>query len=345
MAISLENPYAKYNLGNYYENIEKNYDLMKKYFLMAIEKGNAHAMNNLGYHYRNIEKNYDLAKKYYLMAISLGDSDAMYNLGHYYEHIEINYDLSKKYYLMAISLGNTDAMCNLGNYYENIEKNYDLMKKYFLMAIEKGNTHAMNNLGYYYEHIEKNYDLSKKYYLLIIDIDINKFREFFVNYIQKTIELERLIINDICNLFDYDSLKFKKIKILMICIFDYLKSEQNYDKLPENIDMFILYTAKIMFKKSKKEDSKEIVNVKLIDKNEKHKKIIEKLINDSVDSSINFSRLFINKYLKAMYEGYKEQKYIPGNKGYLKAKKDFEMRSGSESGGKSEGIVNKEKIN
>jgi hypothetical protein len=40
---------------------------------MAIDKGNLNAMNNLGYYYENIEKNYDLAKKYYLMAIDKGN--------------------------------------------------------------------------------------------------------------------------------------------------------------------------------------------------------------------------------------------------------------------------------
>jgi len=38
-----------YNLGCYYhEDIEKDYDSMKKYYLMAIELNNAEAMNNLG---------------------------------------------------------------------------------------------------------------------------------------------------------------------------------------------------------------------------------------------------------------------------------------------------------
>jgi TPR repeat protein len=30
-----------YKLGYYYENIEKNYDEAKKYYLMAIDKGNS----------------------------------------------------------------------------------------------------------------------------------------------------------------------------------------------------------------------------------------------------------------------------------------------------------------
>jgi TPR repeat protein len=59
-------------------------------------------MNNLGYYYQYIEYNYDLMKKYYLMSIKKGFSNAMYNLGYYYEKEENNYKLMKKYYLMAI---------------------------------------------------------------------------------------------------------------------------------------------------------------------------------------------------------------------------------------------------
>ena len=53
-----------YNLGNYYHYIEKNYDEMKKYYLMAVEKGHIKAMNDLGYYYKTIENNHDISKKY-----------------------------------------------------------------------------------------------------------------------------------------------------------------------------------------------------------------------------------------------------------------------------------------
>jgi TPR repeat protein len=135
---------------------------------MAIENGNSTAMNNLGDYYVDIEKNYDEAIKYYLMAIENGNSDAMNNLGYYYENYEINYDKAEKYYLMAIENDNSTAMVNLGNYYQNVAKNYDLMMKYYLLAIENGNSDAMNNLGYYYVNIEKNYDEAIKYYLMAI---------------------------------------------------------------------------------------------------------------------------------------------------------------------------------
>ena len=62
--IGLVNSNAMYNLDQYYQSI-KNYDLM------AIELGNSIAMYNLGCHYHFIEKNYDLMNKYYIMAIKL----------------------------------------------------------------------------------------------------------------------------------------------------------------------------------------------------------------------------------------------------------------------------------
>jgi len=159
---------AMENLGIYYENIERKSDLAEKYFLMTIEKGNIEQVVYLAHYYKYKEK-YELMKKYYLMAIEKGNINSMYKLGKYYEYTERNYDLMKKYYLMAVDRGNSDAMNNLGCYYRLVEKNYDLMKKYYLQATEKGNSDAMIDLGEYYEIIEINYDLMKKYYLKAIE--------------------------------------------------------------------------------------------------------------------------------------------------------------------------------
>jgi len=161
--------YCINNLGNYYQYVEINYDLMKKYYLMNIEAGILSSMFNLGNYYQDVEINYDLMKKYYLMAIDKGHLYSMYNLGNYYHLVEINYYLMKKYYLMAIDKGHLSSMYNLGKYYQTIEINYDLMKKYYLMAIDKGHLSSMYNLGKYYQDVEINYDLMKKYYLMGID--------------------------------------------------------------------------------------------------------------------------------------------------------------------------------
>jgi TPR repeat protein len=172
-----ENNDESYYLGVYYNFIKINYDLMKKYYLMAIDKGrkvtdeatSAEAMNNLGMYYRCTEYDYDLTEKYYLMAIEKGCIEAMNNLGTFYKHIVKNYALAKKYYLMAFDKGNVTAMYELGNYYQFNERNNDLAKKFYIQAIDKGNTEAMFKLGYYYQCTEKNYDLMIKYYLMAIE--------------------------------------------------------------------------------------------------------------------------------------------------------------------------------
>ncbi len=167
MAVENGNTAALNNIAHYYY-IEKNYELAVKYFMMAIEKGNVVAMYNLSCYYDVIEKNYELAIKYCMMAIDEGYSDAMYNLGWYY-HAAKEYELAIMYYMKAIEKGDYNAMNNLGHYYLNIEENYELAVKYYLMAIEKGHTVSMNNLAYYYYYIEKNYELATKYYLMAIN--------------------------------------------------------------------------------------------------------------------------------------------------------------------------------
>ncbi len=173
----------------YYEFVVKNYDEMKKYYTLLIDKikhmpstyAFYSAVYNLGNYYKNIEKNYEMMKKCYLLLLdnSLNEDNhselhsirtfIMNTLGNYYEKIEENYDLMKKYYLMAIDninhIAANDnsnhasccAMNNLGNYYQRIEINEELMKKYYMMAIENGNKTAMKNLSNYYA------DMSMKY--------------------------------------------------------------------------------------------------------------------------------------------------------------------------------------
>ena len=173
------------HLGWHHYTVDKNYDLMKKYYLMGVELGNSTVMNNLGNYYQHVEKNYGLMKKYYLMAIELGNSTTMNNLGNYYQHVEKNYDLMKKYYLMAVELGNSTAMNNLGWHYHYIEKNYNLMKKYYFMAITLEDSATMNNLAHYYQKVEKNYDLMKKYYLMSVKLGNSLALDNWTKYCEK----------------------------------------------------------------------------------------------------------------------------------------------------------------
>ena len=174
--------------GLYYQYIIGNYEIMKNYYLKAIELNNSFSMCNLGNYYRTIN-DYDKMKKYYLMAINLNNDFAMANLGSYYATNEIDYDLMGKYYLMAISNNNSiiaknqTIINNLGYYYQYIEKNYDEMKKYHLIAINMNNSYAMYSLGVYYECIEKNDDEMKKYYLMAINLNnidaLNKLKKHY----------------------------------------------------------------------------------------------------------------------------------------------------------------------
>ena len=150
--------------GNYYKDIKKNYDEMRKYYLMAIELNNSSTMYNLGLYYETIE-NYDEMRKYYLRAIELNNSRAMHNLGLYYQTVE-NYDEMRKYYLMAIELNNISAMNNLGLYYQTVEKNYNEMKKYYLMAIKLNDSNVIKlceNYSYFYDDNIKNTIMLKKF--------------------------------------------------------------------------------------------------------------------------------------------------------------------------------------
>ena len=169
MAVDKGNCEAMVSLGHYYYTVEENYDLMKKYYLMAAENkscksaGNIRAMRALAHYYRKNEIDYELMIKYYLMAIECGDTQAMIKLADYYE--KINKELAEKYYLMAIEKGDSEAMNYLGLFYEE-RGNYDLAEKYYQMAAEKGYRDAMYNLGLHYEQNQPNLVLAKKYFMM-----------------------------------------------------------------------------------------------------------------------------------------------------------------------------------
>lgn len=191
MAIGNGNIRGFHALGQHYKNI-KLYDLMKKFHMMMIDYyNNICSMCMLGHYYQDIEKNYVEMKKYYLMAFRNLDhdnminnphlscssndcyikrmiADALYNFAYHYRYIEKNYDEMKYYYFLSIEYDCDTAMYGLGRYYRQI-KNYDEMKKYHLMAIMKRNERSMNDLAFYYTYIDKNNELSQKYCLMAIE--------------------------------------------------------------------------------------------------------------------------------------------------------------------------------
>ena len=70
---------------------------------MAIEHNCVNSMYSLGHYYQYKEKDYELMKKYYLIAIKHNCIDSMFTLGHYYGDVEKDYEQKKIYYLMAIN--------------------------------------------------------------------------------------------------------------------------------------------------------------------------------------------------------------------------------------------------
>ena len=175
--------YTNKKISNCYSIIYDNYsdadlDSIKEYCSMGLnhEDSNSHdGAFKLGYHYHYTEINYKLMKIYYLIAIKYKNHQAAYRLGHYYQFDEKNYDLMKKYYDLAINYGNNPvALNNLGYHYQFTEKNYDLAKKYLLLAIDNNNESAMTNLGIYYNNIEKNGHLAKKYYTMAVEVALSK---------------------------------------------------------------------------------------------------------------------------------------------------------------------------
>ena len=127
----IDDNYIK-QIGNYYER-KKDYDNMKKYYEIAIEKGNTDAMIRLGSYYEE-QKDYYNMKKYYEMAIEKGDTDAMTILGDYYKELK-DYDNYIKYNELAIEKGSICAITKLRDYYKE-QNDYDNMKKYYEMAIK-----------------------------------------------------------------------------------------------------------------------------------------------------------------------------------------------------------------
>jgi len=99
----LENTFL--DIANSKEIIIDRYDLTNSKILFL-----------LGVHYEHDTKNYDEMKKWYLMAIELKHTDSMYNLAKYYKKNK-NYNLMEKYCLMAIESKSSKSMNYLGLYY------------------------------------------------------------------------------------------------------------------------------------------------------------------------------------------------------------------------------------
>lgn len=160
-----------YTYFGLYNRFNKNYDLMKKYYELAINKGNWIAMGNMAYYYSAIENNYEETERYYLLAIEKNPCD-----GYLLRRLAICYENQKKYleankyYLLSIANGNSDAALDLADCYGTILFSSEEVEKYYLMAIEMGNDKALRKLALHYKNIHF-YNKMKEYFEKAIEKD------------------------------------------------------------------------------------------------------------------------------------------------------------------------------
>jgi TPR repeat protein len=95
---SIEEIFKKYSLSNVnkYKYLEN--DILNLYNNKIFDENvtDSNMILMIGTYYQTIENDYNLMKKYYLMAIKLNNSTSMYNLGNYYHNIKKDYNLMKK---------------------------------------------------------------------------------------------------------------------------------------------------------------------------------------------------------------------------------------------------------
>ena len=120
----IKNKKRRYFYGN--KNKNKNIELMKKYYLIAIDMNNSYAMNSLATHYYK-KKEIILMKQYYLMAIELKNPASMYNLANHY-YYERDFEQSEKYYLMAIEWNHYNSFVYLVQIYEEQKKYKEIIE-------------------------------------------------------------------------------------------------------------------------------------------------------------------------------------------------------------------------
>ena len=110
------------------QSIKKIYDLLINNII--VEPINDIEYLYFGFYYQEVIKDFEIMLKYYLKAIQKGNSDAMFNLGSYYKE-QGDYKQMEKYYLEAINNGDNDAMNNLEVHYLENNNYIELIKFYY----------------------------------------------------------------------------------------------------------------------------------------------------------------------------------------------------------------------
>ena len=134
-------------------NIEIDNVHMKQDLLMEIDTGSLDAMYCLGWYYQLIEKDYDLMKKYYFMAIDKDHSTALKNLEYYYKKNKLLVERVIDFYQHNIEITEDDitetfAKCKMGDKqsinlirtvdlrsYEKCPELIKIVQKYYIMEV------------------------------------------------------------------------------------------------------------------------------------------------------------------------------------------------------------------
>ena len=121
--IDIDNDIICLYYGVYYEHIEKNYDEMKKYYLMAIEKGHDGVKTNLLKYYKNNMKNVNINDAVKILN-KLGEHQLKYTYIDYgiYHNKHIDFHLTGNYICVTtiqfIVLKYINKLCDKKTLYE-----------------------------------------------------------------------------------------------------------------------------------------------------------------------------------------------------------------------------------
>lgn len=226
--------YAK----SYYD--KKEYDEMKKYYLIAIEKNNINAMIKLGQYYHKIEINRVESEKYYLMAIKYNNLEAMAYATLLYCDLLTSMDTTNM--LICIHLNNKEgvSMAEI----EQILLNY-------VMCLEKANKYYEIYVANDTDNTEDSYGVHNAYK------NVKSEKSFFCDYdlmFSTCIMLqEQLGKYDLMKKYCKLAIKYRKSEMGMYRLGKYYYThKKNYEKMKKYFLMAI-YNNKTSYCKISKE--------------------------------------------------------------------------------------------
>lgn len=245
-SIDLRNHEAIHNLIKLYF-LTKKYDILKEFLLnYYYENACVKILHFMGLYYQLVEKNDELMKKYYLEAINVNHCESMNNLAKYYENNK-DYTNMLKYYLMAIKHNNINSMLGLANYYYKIE-DFDKMKILCnkIIKIDFNNYLGWSLLGRYkYIDLCNLYFMEEKYDDCIKYANLAILKKITLGYIYMSLCYEKK--NNYNKALEFANLAIdNKLKYGYLYLAKYyLCDKLNIDLCKKNISLFLNYSSTI----------------------------------------------------------------------------------------------------